>query len=206
MPDMRPVADAGHARSPKALRAGAGRSRPPCGWPSALLLASLLLATGAFAVQSEVPDFGWLDGDPGQVVELSGMTFVASEGSENEIVLRAERADFYPDRDVADLEVVAVEVAPGRDRVGFDMTCDRGRLNLASQDFVAEGHVEGRIQGGRRFEAPWVAYDESDGLLYTDEPVLITDETGSYRGGGFRYFVDEQRFRLMGGASVVQDR
>ena len=69
----------------------------------------------------------------------------------------------------------------------------------------AEGNVVGTIQGGREFEALWVAYDEEDGILYTDEPVLITDEDGSYRGGGFRYFIHQQRFRLMGGASIVQE-
>jgi hypothetical protein len=42
-------------------------------------------------------------------------------------------------------------------------------------------------------------------VLYTDEPVVIVDRSGSYRGGGFHYFVDEQRFRLEGGASVVQE-
>ena len=44
-----------------------------------------------------------------------------------------------------------------------------------------------------------------EGGLYTDDPVLIVDEDGRYRGGGFRYFVNESRFRLLGGATVVQD-
>jgi len=151
------------------------------------------------------PDFGWLEGDLGQVLRLSGMTYVSSEESANEIVLHAEKARFYPDHDVADLENVSVEVAPGDGRVGFVMRCDRGRLNLASQDFVAEGNVVGTIEGGRRFEAAWVAYDEKNGILYTDEPVLITDEGGRYRGGGFRYYIHQQRFRLMGGASIVRE-
>ncbi len=170
----------------------------------ALSCACLLLGN-ASAASSGAPDFGWLNGDPGQILRLWGMTFVASEGSINEIVLRAERAQLYPDHDVADLEVVSVEVAPGDGRVGFEMRCDRGRLNLSSQDFVAEGHVVGTIEGGRQFEAQWVAYNEADGLLYTDEPVLITDRNGRYHGGGFRYFVQQHRFRLMGGASIVQE-
>jgi hypothetical protein len=151
------------------------------------------------------PDLGWLDGDPGQVLHVRGMTFVASEASSNELILRAENARFYPDRQVADLETVYIEVAPGSDRVGFEMRCDVGQLNLSTQDFVAEGNVVGTIEGGRRFEALWVVYDEARGVLYTDEPVLIVDQGGRYRGGGFRYFVNEQRFRLEGGASVVQD-
>ncbi|MAG34220.1 MAG: hypothetical protein CL908_25355 [Deltaproteobacteria bacterium] len=168
------------------------------------------LAVGAVwlaAVPSaaDAPDPGWLDGEPGQVLQIRGMTFVASEGEANEILLRAERAQFYPDRQVADLEIVEVEVAPGSDRVGFEMQCDEGQLNLALQSFVAEGHVVGTIEGGRQFEALWVAYDEAKGVLYTDEPVLIVDQDGRYRGGGFRYFINENRFRLQGGASVVQE-
>lgn len=175
-------------------------------WPRTYVLVAFLAAfswpTGAF---SSAPDFGWLPAEHGQILKLVGMTFVASEGSANEIVLHSERARFYPDHDVADLEVVDVEVAPGSGRVGFEMSCEKGRLHLSSQDFVAEGNVVGTIEGGRRFEALWVVYDEEKGLLYTDDPVLITDEGGSYRGGGFRYHVHQQRFRLMGGASIIQE-
>ena len=46
--------------------------------------------------------------------------------------------------------------------------------------------------------------NHEEGLLYTDEPVLITDANGTYEGGGFRYLVEERRFRLIGGARVVQ--
>lgn len=176
------------------LRAGAGIGRA---WGLALLVAS-----ASFAAP---PDLHWLEGEPGQILNVVGMTFVASEGSENEVMLRAERARFYPDHQVADLEDVEVTVAPGPGRTGFEMRCERGRLNLATQSFVAEGSVSGTIEGGRRFKASWVAYDDEKRVLYTDEPVVIVDRGGSYRGGGFRYFVDEQRFRLEGGASVVQE-
>jgi len=171
------------------------------------ILALAMFASGAAAVHAgaEPPDLGWLEGDLGQVLHVQGMTFVASEGSANEILLRAERAEFYPEREVADLDVVDVEVAPGEGRVGFRMRCDEGRLNLATQDFIAEGHVVGTIEGERQFEALWVAYDEKRGVLYTDDPVLIVDQDGRYRGGGFRYFVNEERFRLQGGATVVQE-
>lgn len=168
----------------------------------AIVGALVVMATAASA---RAPDFRWLEGDPGQIVHVVGMTFVASEGSENEIVVRAERARFYPARQVADLERVHVSVAPGPGRTGFDMQCDGGRLNLATQSFVAEGGVSGTIEGDRRFEARWVAYDDAKRVLYTDEPVVIVDRAGSYRGGGFRYFVDEQRFRLEGGASIVRE-
>jgi LPS export ABC transporter protein LptC len=165
-------------------------------------LRALFVASASVAA---APDLHWLEGEPGQILHVVGMTFVASEGSENEVMLRAERARFYPEHQVADLEEVRVTVAPGPGRTGFEMRCERGRLNLATQSFVAEGSVSGTIEGGRRFQASWVAYDDEKRVLYTDEPVVIVDRAGSYRGGGFRYFVDEQRFRLEGGASVVQE-
>ena len=162
-------------------------------------------ALSAAVAGADVPDPGWLKGDPGQILHVRGMTFVASEGSANEILLRADTAQFYPEREVADLDEVDVEVASGEGRLGFRMRCDEGQLNLATQAFIAEGHVVGTIEGDRQFEALWVAYDEVEGVLYTDDPVLIVDEDGRYRGGGFRYFVNESRFRLQGGATVVQD-
>ncbi len=182
------------------------RSRVSPGVRGLLHLALLLtLLSPAQLIRAEVPDPGWLSGDLGQVLHVKGMTFVASEASANEIVLRAVRAEFYPEREVADLEEVDVEVAPGAGRVGFRMRCDEGVQNLATQAIVAEGRVVGTIEGDRQFEAAWVAYDEAEGVLYTDDPVLITDLDGRYRGGGFRYFVNESRFRLVGGATVVQD-
>ncbi len=174
-------------------------------WREFLLL-SVCVASWLPAVSAAgPPNLGWLDGDLGQVLHVRGMTFVASEGSSNEILLTAERARFYPDRQVADLEQVELEVASGTNRTGFKMRCDEGILNLSTQGFLAEGNVLGSIEGGRRFEALWVVYDEKAGVLYTDEPVLIVDQDGSYRGGGFRYFVTEHRFRLLGGATVVQE-
>ncbi len=171
-----------------------------------ILLVVLSLTMGVSrSTRADAPDLGWFDGELGQILNVRGMTFVASEASSNEIVLRAEVAQFYPDRQVAKLEEVEVEVASDADRVGFEMRCDEGQLNLSTRDFIAEGNVVGTIEGERQFEALWVAYDEDEGVLYTDEPVLIVDQDGRYRGGGFRYFVKEQRFRLQGGARVIQE-
>ena len=175
-------------------------------WRALSLLAAVSVALGVSGIAvGDAPDLGWFDGKLGQVLHVRGMIFVASEASSNEVVLRADEARFYPDQQVADLERVEVEVASGHGRVGFEMRCDEGQLNLSTQDFIAQGNVVGHFEGGRQFEALWVAYDEAKGLLYTDEPVFIVDQEGRYRGGGFRYFVREQRFRLQGGASVVQE-
>ena len=62
----------------------------------------------------------------------------------------------------------------------------------------------GQTDDGMKFEVDRVNYDHESGTLFTDEDILITDDGGTYRGGGFRYFVEEKRFQLLGGARVVQ--
>ena len=138
-------------------------------------------------------------------LDVQGMTFVASRGDVNEIVLRAEKAHFDIDSEVAELHSVQATVAPTSERVGFEMTCERGELDLDTSDFYAEGNVEGRTENGRKFNTEWVRYQHDRAVLFTDSPVTITERGGgTYQGGGFRYDVAKRSFRLIGGASVTQ--
>ncbi len=138
---------------------------------------------------------------------LSGMTYVSSHSDFNEMVLDAETADIRPEQDVAHLEgvhaVLASFVDGPRGRGGLDMTCDTGTVDLDSGNFVAEGDVRGTTGDGRRFRTTHLSYDHAKGLVVTDAPVSIRDRAGTYRGGGFRYWIRENRFKLSGGASVV---
>jgi LPS export ABC transporter protein LptC len=138
------------------------------------------------------------------VLDITGMTFVASRGSANEVVLRAEHAQMQSDSDHVQLQEVHTTVSSREDQPGFEMTCERGELDLETSDFYAEGDVRGTTHSGRIFTTEWVRYDHAEETLYTDAPVVITEGSSSYRGGGFRYHVPERRFRLLGGASVVQ--
>jgi len=137
-------------------------------------------------------------------VTIAGMTYVASRGETAEVQVEAQRARFDPASNRAELEDVHARVAGRDDAAGFAMSCDRGELRLASNDFLASGNVRGTMGEGRRFSTDWVRYDAKRGLAYTEAPVEIADDSGTYRGVGFRYLVREKRFRLLGGASVVQ--
>jgi hypothetical protein len=137
-------------------------------------------------------------------VHVSGMTFVGSRDNVEEFVVRAARGVFVPGTRVAHLQEVDIASAAGPGGQDFSVRCDRGELNVETRDFLAEGHVEGRIADGRRYSAPWVRYDHAKSLLFTDAPVVMHDATGTFRGDGFRYFVSEQRFRLLGNVSMVQ--
>jgi LPS export ABC transporter protein LptC len=137
-------------------------------------------------------------------LELEGMTFVASQGTKNEVVLAAEHARVETQKKLAHLETVHVQLASDRGTPGLDMKCERGTVNIETSNFDAEGNVRGTTGDGRRFRTQRLRYIHGPGLVSTDSPVEIQDETGTYRGAGFRYYVRQNRFQLRQAATVVQ--
>ena len=137
-------------------------------------------------------------------LHVTGMTFVSSRGSASELVLNAQRAELRPDTNLAVLDDVHVRATDPDQARSFDMRCNRGELDVETNDFLAEGDVSGTTGDGQRYRTAWVRYDHERGLLYTDAPVAMEDGSGSFRGDGFRYDTRKRSFRLLGNVSVVQ--
>ncbi len=137
-------------------------------------------------------------------LRVTGMTYVASRQATREVVLHSERATFRPALNLAELENVRARVTEDEDGQSFTVTCERAELNVETNDFLAEGDVQGETGDGRRYSAPWVRYDHERGLLYTDARVRMIDDTGSFSGDGFRYHVRDKRFVLLGNVQVEQ--
>ena len=164
----------------------------PPGLAAGLVLALLAVAPSGYAAEAS------------SVLRLTGITFVGSRGAEREVVLRSRRAVFRTADRTASLEGVnALVTEPGEGR-SFTMTCERAELNVETNDFSAEGDVQGETGDGQRYWAPWVRYDHEEGLLFTDAPVRLVDAAGTFRGDGFRYHIRERRFRLLGNVRVEQ--
>jgi LPS export ABC transporter protein LptC len=132
------------------------------------------------------------------------MTFVGSRENQSEVVLSARRATFHPGTNVAELEDVRAFGRDPAEQRTFELRCERAKLNLETNDFSAEGKVEGATSAGERYAAPWVRYDHTSDVLYTEAPVSMVNDTGTFRGDGFRYHVHDRRFRLLGNVRVVQ--
>jgi len=131
------------------------------------------------------------------------MTFAVSRQGQRDLVLEARRATLRPEANLAELFDAKVSATEGPRGRQFDVYCDRGELDLDSNDFLAEGNVHGSTAEGQRYAAPWVRYETARALLYTDAPVVLHDGAGTFRGDGFRYYVNERRFELLGNVSVV---
>lgn len=171
-------------------------------WSCALALGLIVGWTRPAAAQGPPPE----PIKPGLAgLVISGMTFVQSDGNVADMIVEAERGRLDPDTNVVHLEVVRTRVEGNAERSGFEMTCDTGELSLANHALYASGNVRGRTNDGRAFTTSWVRYDPAKEVAYTDAPVEIDEATGSLQGGGFRYYVDEGRFRLLKGATVRRE-
>ena len=142
---------------------------------------------------------------------VEGMTFVASAGSQNDAIVEAGRASLGRAVRVAQLSAVHARVGKAAGATqgtqgGLELHCDRGSFDLESGDLSAEGNVRGVTADGRQFETERVEYRRETGRVSTRSPVVIRDGFGTIRGAGFEYWVRENRFRLIGGASVEQGR
>jgi LPS export ABC transporter protein LptC len=180
-----------------------GRGRSRAGTLQLTVLA--LSGAGGLAHADDVSEAAKLFRSLDAELRVTGMTFVGSRGAAGEFVLRAESAVFLPEENIAELEEVEVvsEKGSGEGRE-FEVRCDRGELNVETSDFLAEGNVRGMTSEGQLYQAPWVRYEHAQSLLYTDAPVTMQDDAGRFRGDGFRYFVKERRFRLLGNVRMEQ--
>jgi LPS export ABC transporter protein LptC len=170
---------------------------------SALVLALLCFASSGAAVAGATSERAASDHET--ELRATGMTFVGSRNDRSELVVHSEVAVFFPDRDLANLEVVRAVVTDEEDGDSFQMTCERAKLNVATNDFRAEGQVRGSTADGQRYAAPWVEYDHAAGILHTDAPVRMVDDTGTFSSDGFRYHVNERKFQMLGNVSVEQN-
>lgn len=178
----------------------ASRCRGGRRWRGAFVLGLLslpLLALGP-AASAQNP--------PAATLRLGTVTFVATRDDQNEMVLSAQTANMPAGMEVAKLVDVHVQMQnPGGTHNAFEMTCDRGDLQLKSSDFHAEGNVEGRMADGRRIYTPSLDYDSDTGMVTSNAPVRIREGDHTMRGHGFEYNVRDGHFVLRGGASIVQE-
>ena len=135
------------------------------------------------------------------------MTYVSGHDGRNDLVLDAALEHYDPATNRIYLEDVKAKMLAEDGGAGFELTSKEGNIDLQESWFVAEGLVRGLTTDGRRLETERMKYTNTSGVVSTDLPVLIRERDSGmvYRGnGGFEYNVQEGRFKLLGGATVVQ--
>jgi len=142
----------------------------------------------------------------GPPMRLSKMTFVALNENITEVRVDAASGVIDEAANKADLETVHAEWAGADGKLSLELTCERGELDLETNDLVATGDVHGLLADGRRFVGPSLRYDRARGVAFTDAPVEIIEEGRILSGGGFQYHVRDRRLRFTAGARVEENK
>jgi len=140
----------------------------------------------------------------GPPFRLEGLTFVASRETDTEVRVQARAGVIDQGANTAQLDAVSAEWSGEDGKPSLQITCERGELDLATNDLFASGDVRGLLADGRRFVGPWLRYDRTRGVAFTEAPVQILEGDRVLRGGGFEYHVRERRLRLTAGARVEE--
>jgi LPS export ABC transporter protein LptC len=143
-------------------------------------------------------------GAAGPPMRLTQMTFVASSEDITEVRVEAESGVIDEAANTALLSTVAAEWSGADGKPSLELTCDKGELDLETNDLIATGDVHGLLADGRRFTGPSLRYDRARGVAYTDTPVQIVEEGRILSGGGFEYHVRDRRLRFKAGARVEE--
>jgi LPS export ABC transporter protein LptC len=141
----------------------------------------------------------------GPPLVLERLTFVASHEATAEVRVEAASAVIDDARNRAELASVNAEWAGADGKPSLQITCERGELDLETNDLLASGSVRGVLADGRRFAGPWLRYDRARGVAFTQAPVKILEGGRVLRGGGFEYHVRDRRLRLTAGAKVEEN-
>jgi LPS export ABC transporter protein LptC len=138
-------------------------------------------------------------------MRLQQLAFVATRENTTEVRVEAVAGVIEESIGKATLETVHAEWSGADGKPSLEITCERGELDLESNDLLASGDVHGTLADGRRFVGPWLRYDRARGVAFTDAPVQILEGSRVLRGGGFEYFVRDRRLRLTAGAKVEEN-
>ena len=138
-------------------------------------------------------------------MRLEKLAFVSTHENTTEVRVEAAAGVIEDAIGRATLETVHAEWSAADGKPSLEITCERGELDLDSNDLLASGDVHGTLADGRRFVGPWLRYDRARGVAFTDAPVQILEGPRVLRGGGFESHVPARRLRLTAGAKVEEN-
>ncbi len=128
---------------------------------------------------------------------LERVVFEGYVQGEREVEVLAARAEVDPSTRIALLTDVKISFEDAR-RGAIVVHADGARLELASDDFVLLGKVDGTTASGERFVGEEVRYDAKARKLRSDRPVRVYRQNMSLVGDGIEIDVETRRVKIEG--------
>ncbi|NRA02260.1 MAG: LPS export ABC transporter periplasmic protein LptC [Myxococcales bacterium] len=158
-----------------------------------------LAVLGAASCGSELPPLmsGSSSGAQAPPAVLYGVDFDGYRAANHEVEVRAETAEVDSVTGHARLWEVRIRFEePGRGPV--EVKAERAEVDLASDDFVLSGRVEGSLGSRERFYTSELRYQRERERLWTDRPARLVGARTVVRGQGLELDLRTRRLRLLG--------
>ena len=173
---------------------GPPRLRAPARTAAAAL--AVLLA-GCTPVSSLEAESDAAEPEPIAPARLEGVVFEGYVQGVREIEVRAASAEVDPSTRIALLTDVKISFEDAQ-RGAIVVHADGARLELASDDFVLLGKVDGTTASGERFVGEEVHYDAKAQKLRSDRPVRVYRQNMSLVGDGMEIDIETRRVTIEG--------
>lgn len=152
-----------------------------------VLVLALALAAGGCSGDADTPVVA------GDLVEMDadnvvyGMTQILTREGVREGTVRADTAFFYRDSSAVQLRGVHMSLYDENGAERAEVTANRGRLDMDSQDMVGRGEVVLRIPGGdRRIETQELHYSSVEERIWSDTTTVMEEQGRVTCGTAFR--------------------
>lgn len=163
---------------------------------------TLLLSSAACAPSSSVDRIGEATQSGVSPATLERVVFEGYRQGEREVEVRAVRAQVDPQARVALLQDVKISFADEH-RGAIVVSAEAARFDLASDDFLLSGQVEGLTGEGESFQGRDVRYVAAERKLRSREPVRVFRENLTLAGEGLEIDVETRRVKIEGKVRTV---
>ena len=173
------------------LRAQGTASRRAAAAVLAVLLAGCSLGSGVDGETDAAPT------ERAAPAVLERVVFEGYAQGEREVEVLAASAQVDPSTRIARLSGVKISFEDVR-RGAIVVKAEGARLDLASDDFVLLGAVDGTTASGERFVGEEIRYDARTRKLRSDRPVRVYRQNMTLTGDGMEIDVETRRVKIEG--------
>ncbi|PLY04155.1 MAG: LPS export ABC transporter periplasmic protein LptC [Desulfuromonas sp.] len=135
-------------------------------------------------------------------LELRDVTFTESEDGVPVWSLRAERADYTRNGQVADFQVIEVTFFSSEKEERARLTANSALADLSTHELTARGDVKLHTVDGGRLSTEVLNYRYQDKLLWTDRSVLFERHGVHIEGLGMTYDLEQKLLDLESSVSA----
>lgn len=121
--------------------------------------------------------------------------FVEMKGNDKVMDVKADKASYFKDDSMADLERPKM-IFFGADGRATHIEGEHGIINTDTNDLLIEKGVLARSPEGHYFKTESLKYISESKLVVTDDPISITGKNFIVKGVGMRFDIENETYQI----------